>query len=159
MKTKQSPLTKLAIAAIEDVKGFDLKVLDVRTQTTIADTMLICTGTSNRHVRSIADNVLVQAKAAGYRPRSVQGLNSSEWVLVDLGDVLVHVMQAQTRIFYQLEKLWDIPEPELPVLAARKKTVRTKPKSTKKEKPKTKPAVKRKNKKNIQSANERKVRK
>lgn len=142
MKTKQSPLTKLAIAAIEDVKGFDLKVLDVRTQTTIADTMLICTGTSNRHVRSIAENVLVQAKDAGYRPRSVQGLNSSEWVLVDLGDVLVHVMQAQTRIFYQLEKLWDIPEP----VAEEKPARRVKPKPAKKakSKSKSKPAARRK---------------
>jgi ribosome-associated protein len=107
---KQTPLLKLIKAAIEDVKAFDLKVLDVRTLTTITDYMVICTGTSNRHVRSIAENVIEQAKAGGHRPLGVEGLDSGEWVLVDLADAVVHVMQAQTRAFYQLEKLWDMRE-------------------------------------------------
>jgi ribosome-associated protein len=98
--------------AIEDIKGLEVKVLDVAALTTITDYMVICTGTSNRHVKSIADNIIVKAKAAGHRPLGVEGLDAAEWVLVDLGDVVVHAMQAQTRIFYQLEKLWDVPPPE-----------------------------------------------
>lgn len=109
---KTSPLVKLVVHAIEDIKGLETKVLDVAALTTITDHMVICTGTSNRHVKSIAENVIVKAKEAGHRPLGVEGLDASEWVLVDLGDAVVHVMQAQTRIFYQLEKLWDVPPPE-----------------------------------------------
>ncbi|MGH8029622.1 MAG: ribosome silencing factor [Arenimonas sp.] len=108
---KTSPLVTLVEKAIEDIKGLDLKFIDVRDLTTITDYMVICTGTSNRHAKSIADNVIARAKAAGYRPLGVEGLDTGEWVLVDLGDVVAHVMQAQTRAFYQLEKLWDVPPP------------------------------------------------
>lgn len=108
----KSPLVKLVVQAIEEIKGLDLKVLDVMPLTTITDHMVICTGTSNRHVKSIADNITVQAKAAGFRPLGVEGLDAAEWVLVDLGDVVVHVMQLQARAFYQLEKLWDVPPPD-----------------------------------------------
>ena len=108
---KLPPLLKLAIASIEDVKGIDVRVLDVRKLTVITDHMVICTGTSNRHVKSIADRVIDDAKKAGHRPRGIEGLDSGEWVLVDLIDVVVHVMQVQTRAFYQLEKLWEMPEP------------------------------------------------
>ncbi|MBI2384204.1 MAG: ribosome silencing factor [Gammaproteobacteria bacterium] len=113
---KLPPLTKTVIAAVEDLKALDIKVLDVRSLTSIADWMVICTGTSNRHVKAIADNVVEKAKERGTRPRGVEGTQQSEWVLVDLGDVIVHVMQAQTRAFYQLEKLWDMTE----AVAARK---------------------------------------
>ena len=109
---KTTPLTKLVGAAVADIKGLDLRLIDVRDLTTITDYMLVCTGTSNRHVKSIADNIIVKAKQAGYRPLGVEGLDAGEWVLVDLGDVVAHVMQAQTRVFYQLEKLWDVPPPE-----------------------------------------------
>jgi ribosome-associated protein len=109
---KAPPLLKLVVAAIEDIKGLDLRVMDVMPLTTITDHMVVCTGTSNRHVKSIAENIMVKAKAQGYRPLGVEGLDAGEWVLVDLGDVVAHVMQAQTRIFYQLEKLWDVPPPE-----------------------------------------------
>jgi len=110
-KAKAAPdagLTKLVIAALEDLKGVDIKVLDVRDLTVITDTMVIATGTSNRHVKSLAQNVLDEAKAKGIRPIGVEGLAEGEWVLVNLNGVLVHVMQLQTRAFYQLEKLWDM---------------------------------------------------
>lgn len=108
---KTPPLTQLVKAAIEDIKGLDLKFIDVRELTTITDYMVMCTGTSNRHVKSIADNIIAKAKEAGYRPLGVEGVDAGEWVLVDLGDVVAHVMQVQTRAFYQLEKLWDVPPP------------------------------------------------
>src|SRR5690349_16577724 len=109
---KTTPLTQLVREAIEEIKGLDLKFIDVRELTTITDYMVVCTGTSNRHVKSIADNIIKCAKEAGYRPLGVEGLDAGEWALVDLGDVVAHVMQVQTRAFYQLEKLWDVPPPE-----------------------------------------------
>ncbi len=106
MNTPQ--LTDLAIAAVEDLKAIDLKVLDVHELTSIADVMVICTGTSARHVKSIAQNILDKARESGRRALGVEGLGEGEWVLVDLNGVIIHVMQAQTRAFYQLEKLWDL---------------------------------------------------
>ena len=103
-------LTALAVAALEDLKAVDIKVLNVRDLTTIADAMVICTGTSNRHVKSLAENVVDEARQRGFRPLGIEGLGEGEWVLVDLNGVLVHVMQAQTRLFYQLEKLWDMSQ-------------------------------------------------
>jgi len=103
-------LTALAVAALEDLKAVDIKVLNVRDLTTIADAMVICTGTSNRHVKSLAENVVDMVKQRGFRPLGIEGLGEGEWVLVDLNGVLVHVMQAQTRLFYQLEKLWDMSQ-------------------------------------------------
>lgn len=105
---KPKTLAQIAVAALEDVKGQDIKVLDVMKLTTITDTMIICTGTSNRHVKSLADSVIQSAKDSGFRPTGVEGLDQGEWVLVDLGGVVVHVMQVQARAFYQLEKLWDV---------------------------------------------------
>jgi ribosome-associated protein len=103
-------LTALAVAALEDLKGVDIKILNVRDLTTIADAMVICTGTSNRHVKSLAENVVDMARQRGFRALGIEGLGEGEWVLVDLNGVLVHVMQAQTRLFYQLEKLWDMSQ-------------------------------------------------
>lgn len=111
-------LTRLALTAIEDLKGLDLRTLDVRGLTAITDAMVICTGTSSRHVKSIAEHVVEKVKGSGARPRGVEGLEQGEWVLVDLGAVVVHVMQLQARAFYQLEKLWDLEAQNRPAAAA-----------------------------------------
>jgi ribosome-associated protein len=108
---KNPPLTDLARSALEDLKAIDLKILDVRGLTTITDVMMICTGTSNRHVVSLARYVYDTVREAGHPVLGIEGLDEGEWALVDLGDVVVHVMQTQTRAFYQLEKLWDMSEP------------------------------------------------
>ncbi|GAC1631944.1 MAG: hypothetical protein NVS9B10_25880 [Nevskia sp.] len=113
-----SALAALAVAALEDLKAVDIKVLDVSKLTTITDIMLIATGTSNRHAASLAHNVIDKAKENGHRPVGVEGLNEGEWVLVNLGGVIVHVMQAQARAFYQLEKLWDFTQREAPARSA-----------------------------------------
>jgi ribosome-associated protein len=94
--------------ALDDMKAVNVKVLDVRELTDITDTMVIASGTSDRHVRSVADRVIEYAKKAGYRPAGVEGERDGEWVLVDLQDVIVHVMLPRVREFYRLENLWDV---------------------------------------------------
>ena len=103
-------LRDLVVDTLEDLKGRDLVVLPVAELTEITDYMILVSGTSNRHVKSLVDKLVEAAKGAGIQPRGVEGRETNEWVLVDLGDVLVHVMQAETRKFYDLERLWqDIP--------------------------------------------------
>ncbi|WP_100640884.1 ribosome silencing factor [Alteromonas facilis] len=91
---------------IDDMKGRDIIELDVSGKSSITDTLLICSGNSKRHVISIAEHVTLSCKAEGNPALSIEGKDTGEWVLVDLGDVVVHVMQDETRDFYQLEKLW-----------------------------------------------------
>ncbi len=101
-------MTSLAVSALEDLKGIDIVVLDIAEKSSIADAMLVATGSSQRHVRSLASNVRQQAKDAGFPPLGVEGDDRSDWVLVDLGDVIVHVMTPEMREFYALEKLWSL---------------------------------------------------
>jgi ribosome-associated protein len=104
----KSPLLLLVEAALADMKAVNVSVLDVRGLTDVADSMVIASGNSDRHVRSIADNVVQAAKKAGFRPMGVEGERDGEWALVDLQDIIVHVMLPRVREFYRLENLWDI---------------------------------------------------
>ena len=101
-------IKSLAINALEEMKAKDVVCLDVKPLTSMADYMIVCSGTSNRHIKSIATQVVEDSKKAGHMPSGVEGEAGAEWVLVDLADVIVHVMLPDTRKFYDLEKLWRI---------------------------------------------------
>ena len=103
-------LKQLVITAIEDEKGENIVELDVKGKTSVTDIMYIVSGTSNRHVKAIANSVIMEAKKAGHQPLGIEGEVQAEWVLVDLGDIVVHVMQPHVREFYDLEKLWSFDE-------------------------------------------------
>lgn len=103
-------LKTLAVDALEELKGKDITELDVSALTSVTDVMLVASGTSTRHVTALANNVVEKIKQAGLRPLGVEGQAGSDWVLVDLGDVVVHVMLPDTRRLYDLERLWaDLP--------------------------------------------------
>jgi len=111
-------LVDLVTHALEDMKGQQIRVLDVRGKTPLTDFMVIASGTSNRHVKSLADSVAVKAKEAGVQPLGMEGQDGQEWVLVDLNDVIVHVMLPKVRDFYNLEKLWLAEDAEREALVA-----------------------------------------
>ena len=103
-----STLRQHVIDALEELKAKEIREIDVRGRTSIADILVIASGTSARHVKSIADEVVKFAKKAGVMPLGVEGEQEAEWVLVDLGDVIVHVMLPRIREFYGLERLWSV---------------------------------------------------
>ncbi len=109
MNSKQ--LCDLAIEALEDIKGIDIKILDVVDKSSVTDIMIFASGNTSRQVKALANNVAIKAKEAGSPALGVEGDETSEWVLVDLGDVVVHVMQPSIREFYNLEKLWGEDSP------------------------------------------------
>jgi ribosome-associated protein len=102
------PLVQVVEGALDEMKAVNVRVLDVHKLTDIADTMIIASGNSDRHVRSIADRIVEHAKKAGFRPMGVEGERDGEWVLVDLQDIIVHIMLPRVREFYRLESLWDV---------------------------------------------------
>ena len=101
-------LKDLVIQALEDIKGMEIVCLDVRDQTDISDYMVVASGATSRQVKALVNNVVVEAKKAGFEPLGVEGLEQGEWVLVDLTDVIVHVMLPMVRDFYDLENLWSM---------------------------------------------------
>ena len=108
VKAKVPPaLAQVVLAALEDMKAVNVKAMDVRGITDITDMMVVASGTSDRHVKSIADRVVQRCKEAGYRPYGIEGERDGEWVLLDLNDVVLHVMLPRVREFYALEKLWE----------------------------------------------------
>jgi ribosome-associated protein len=98
------------VAALEDMKAVNITVLDVRGMTDIADVMVVASGNSDRHVRAIAQHVIDRAREQQQRPMGVEGTRDGEWVLVDLQDVIVHVMLPRVREFYGIEQLWERPQ-------------------------------------------------
>jgi len=106
MKSEQ--VIDLVTEALETLKGLDITVIDITEKSSIADAMMVATGTSKRHVSSLAESVRLSAKRADHAPLGFEGGDSSDWVLVDLGDVIVHVMTQEKRDFYALEKLWSV---------------------------------------------------
>jgi ribosome-associated protein len=100
-------LRDVVLGALNELKAVDVRALDVRGITDITDTMVVASGTSDRHVKSIADRVVQRCREAGYRPYGLEGERDGEWVLLDLQDVVLHVMLPRVREFYALEKLWE----------------------------------------------------
>lgn len=132
---KLPQLKKLVITALEDLKAGDIKVLDVRGLSNVTDLMVIASGNSDRQVKALANNVIEEAKQKGHPPIGVEGEQVGEWALVDLGDVVVHIMLPTVRDFYNLEKLWsdagqlEVADParakaDAEVTAGRKKVLR-----------------------------------
>ena len=100
-------LTEFVIEKIEDIKGRDIIVLDIQEKANFADFMIVCSGNSNRHVKSVAQSVAAECRAEGLAPLGMEGNDIGEWALVDLGDVILHVMTDEQRDKYQLEDLWS----------------------------------------------------
>ncbi len=103
-----SELKDLAINALEDLKAQDIVVLDVKDKASFTDFMIVASGTSDRHLKAMANEVHINAKAAGNPPLSTEGEDTRNWILVDLGDVIVHLMRPEVREMYEIEKLWRI---------------------------------------------------
>jgi len=100
-------LKKLAQTTLDEMKAHDITILDVQKLTNVTDWMIICTGTSRRHIQSIAEQLVTNAKQSHLQPLGVEGKSTDSWILIDLGSVVVHVMMPEAREFYSLEKLWS----------------------------------------------------
>jgi ribosome-associated protein len=107
---KLDKLRKAVVAALEDIKAEDIEILDVSKLTSLFDTMIIASADSTRQVKALANNVQVKIKEIGGEVCGVEGEQSGEWALVDLGDVVVHIMQPAVRAYYNLEQLWGAAE-------------------------------------------------
>jgi len=103
-------LKQRVLDALDDLKAVNVATLDVRGLTDVTDILVIASGTSNRHVKSLAEHVRLEVRKAGVRPLGIEGEQTGEWILVDFGDVVVHVMLPATRDFYDLERLWSVPQ-------------------------------------------------
>jgi ribosome-associated protein len=113
-------LQKTVVAALEDIKARDIEVFDVTHITAMFDRVIVATAESGRQLAALARNVQARALAEGWRTSRIEGENSGEWVLVDLGDVVVHILQPEARLHYNLEELWNHPKPKEPKVTARK---------------------------------------
>ncbi len=105
-------LLKMVEEVLDERKGQNITIIDVIGKTSITDYMMLVTSTSARHAKALSDYVIEKVKENGFIPLGVEGQQGSDWVLVDLGDVILHVMTAQSREFYQLEKLWSLDRVE-----------------------------------------------
>lgn len=105
MQTQE--IKDLVLNALDELKADNVNVIDVSDRTSVTDYMVIASGTSSRHVKSLADNVITEFKEHGGKPLGIEGADSSDWVLVDLGEIVVHVMMPATRSFYDLERFWQ----------------------------------------------------
>lgn len=103
-----TPLKNAVLASLTESKAIDICQLDVHELTTITDTIIVCSGSVSRHVKAIANRLLTDIKQQGFSVYGTEGENRAEWILVDLSDVIVHIMLPETREFYQLEKLWSV---------------------------------------------------
>ena len=118
LPSEVSRLQRQVVKALEELKAKDVRDIDIRGKASFADLLVIASGTSTRHVKSIADEVVKFAKKAGVLPIGVEGQREAEWVLVDLGDIVVHVMLPRIREFYGLERLWTVGDSAPTMLAA-----------------------------------------
>lgn len=103
-------MKQLTVDALEDVKGLEIICIDVSGMTEITDEMIIVSGTSNRHVKALVNNVVSEANKVGIKPLGVEGFEEGEWVLIDLNDVVIHVMLPKVREFYEIERLWSMSQ-------------------------------------------------
>ena len=104
---ENTALKAFVIEKLEDMKGRDITVLDVSKKSSFADYMIVCSGNSSRHVKSIGQSIAMECRAEGLEPLGMEGNDVGEWTLVDLGDIIVHIMTDPTRDLYQLEQLWE----------------------------------------------------